>query len=320
MAPLFLLFGPKLAQGAGRVDLDYASSPRWKFPFAPHDLGTYPQANGPGLRRRREDRREPDAGRGDRQHAHPRRRDRADGGQRRLRRAVLAACSRSGREYLKEKGFDPENQLCTDDFAGHLAHNVNLSAKAIVALGAFARLCEMRGEKALAAEYRKLAEAVRRAMDEGGGRRRPLPPGLRPPRHLEPEIQPRLGPAPRSEPLPADRGAAGDGVLSTNPGAIRAAPGQPAALHEARLGDVDRHADRLARRFRGARQPGVRHAERHASPRAHDRLVLDSRRDEGRLPGPVGRRRRVPQAALRRPRLEEVGEPGSSCAPSFVLG
>jgi hypothetical protein len=59
--------------------------------------------------------------------------------------------------YLKDKGFDPANQLCTDDFAGHLAHNVNLSAKTICALGAFSRLCEMRGERAKAEEYSQIA-------------------------------------------------------------------------------------------------------------------------------------------------------------------
>jgi len=60
--------------------------------------------------------------------------------------------------YLREKGFDPENQLCTDDFAGHLAHNVNLSAKAIVALGAYAKLCDMRGDKAATRSYRQTAQ------------------------------------------------------------------------------------------------------------------------------------------------------------------
>src|SRR5262249_26347204 len=46
-----------------------------------------------------------------------------------------------------------------DDFAGHLAHNANLSLKAIEALGAYARLCDMMGQKPEAAAYRKTAQA-----------------------------------------------------------------------------------------------------------------------------------------------------------------
>ncbi len=73
--------------------------------------------------------------------------------------------------YLKAKGFDPENQLCTDDFAGHLAHNVNLSAKAIVALGAYAQLCRLRGEQKTADETlsiaRGFAERWIREADDG---------------------------------------------------------------------------------------------------------------------------------------------------------
>jgi hypothetical protein len=60
-------------------------------------------------------------------------------------------------EYLKSKGLDPENQLCTDDFAGHLAHNANLSIKAILALAAYGRLAGKLGHSDVQHEYEQLA-------------------------------------------------------------------------------------------------------------------------------------------------------------------
>ena len=158
-SPLFLLVNPQLLKAQMQPILDYASLPRWRWPFAPHDLGTYPLANGQvyGGGERTEVNQMPVEETGNmlilaNALAH------AEGNAGFARRYWPLLSKWAG--YLSEKGLDPENQLSTDDFAGHLAHNTNLSLKAILALGGFADLAGKIGKQEESARYRNIAREM----------------------------------------------------------------------------------------------------------------------------------------------------------------
>ena len=61
-------------------------------------------------------------------------------------------------QYLITYGADPGEQLCTDDFAGHLAHNTNLSIKAIMGIESYSMILGQLGEVEAQDMYHKIAQ------------------------------------------------------------------------------------------------------------------------------------------------------------------
>jgi hypothetical protein len=155
--PILLVFNPELLRASLLPIFVYVQSGRWRFPFAPAQLGTYPLANGQTY--------------GGGETSEKDQQPVEETGNMLIMTAALAQIEKSPdladkywpvltrwAQYLKDNGLDPKKQLCTDDFAGPMAHNTNLSVKAIEGLGAYSLLCEMRGNKQEAASYRQTAE------------------------------------------------------------------------------------------------------------------------------------------------------------------
>lgn len=190
--PLFLLYNPELVNAMMTGIFEFARSSVWSYEFAPHDIGMYPWCAGQvyGVN-------EVDNKYGCKQnfiwrfpqvvpqtmpmlyvrpeksevYATARQMPVEECGNMLI---MTAAAIQAGADvtiaknnfdllsvwvtYLEKYGLKPESQLCTDDFAGHLANNVNLAVKALVGIESFSIICSSLNKKDLAEEYRQKAE------------------------------------------------------------------------------------------------------------------------------------------------------------------
>ena len=148
-SPMYLCYNTDLLKGMMSPIFEYSHSGRWKKPFAAHDVGTYPHANGQTYG-------------GDMPVE--------ESGNMLILTAAIAKVEGNAEyaakywneltawaDYLKKEGLDPANQLCTDDFAGHFVHNTNLSIKSIMGVASYAYLARMLGKVEQADSYESVA-------------------------------------------------------------------------------------------------------------------------------------------------------------------
>lgn len=154
-SPFFLLFNTELLEAMLKPIFRYAKSGAWEFEFAPHDIGQYPLCNGQFYHNN------------ERAYQMPI----EECGNMLIMCGALAKLGKAKELLLQNKdllkswacylikcGLDPENQLCTDDFSGHLAHNCNLSAKAVMGIKGYALIAEFLGDKEEVKFYSETAQ------------------------------------------------------------------------------------------------------------------------------------------------------------------
>ena len=171
--PMFLLYNPELVRGMMRPIYKYSRTDGWVFDFAPHDCGQYPLVKGQVYANNHIDGQMPVE----------------ECGNMLVMAATVAIADKETKfaednldlleawvKYLELHGDDPENQLCTDDFAGHLAHNCNLSLKAVMGIAGLGIIYKMLGRDAdyetMMEKAKKMAAgwAVRAANGDGSYR------------------------------------------------------------------------------------------------------------------------------------------------------
>ena len=187
--PLYVLYNPELVRAMLRPVFKFAKMPVWKYDFAPHDVGAYPNCCGQvyGLRDNCTDKYLGDmldiretqtrfpiwklpssADIYSYESQMPVEESanilimlaaayKADGGLNIVNEEF--GTLEKWTEYLVNFGLKPENQLCTDDFSGHLKNNLNLAIKAVVGIACFAELCKAVNYKDKYDKYRKIAES-----------------------------------------------------------------------------------------------------------------------------------------------------------------
>lgn len=206
--PMYLLYNTELVKGMMRPILKFADMPVWSYDFAPHDVGTYPACCGQVYGLNTEKSRYRDSL--FKNVAYIRHEEthfplyllpanfetyaldnqmpveecanmlimfyacyQWDGDVKFFESNVSLADKWV--KYLIKYGLKPENQLCTDDFAGHLKNNINLAIKATVGIAAYAELRNAMGDVETGARYRKTAEAFAAEITAFGEKYEHLP-------------------------------------------------------------------------------------------------------------------------------------------------
>ena len=151
--PLYVYYNSDLAKGLLNFIFELCESDKWTHPYAAHDAGRYPHVRGQDY-----------GGEG---------MPIEESGNMLI--MTDAICQADGNadyalkhwealttwaNYLVENGQDPRNQLCTDDFMGHLARNANLSIKAILGVASYADMAKIAGKADIAEQYMAKAKEM----------------------------------------------------------------------------------------------------------------------------------------------------------------